>query len=71
MNMIEQYHSCTVDLESFDNDTARRFSTYMKDKYIYFWSHSVEDSKKLAFYKAFRDEYSTSDYLHQLRAKKF
>ena len=37
MNMIEQYHSSNVDIESFDNDTVRRYSTYMKEKYIYFW----------------------------------
>ena len=67
MNMIEQYHSSNVDIESFDNDTVRRYSTYMKEKYIYFWRHSVEHSKKLEFYKVFKDEYSTSDYLHQLR----
>ena len=50
MNMIEQYHSSNVDLESFDNNTVRRYSTYMKEKYIYFWRH-VEHSKKLEFYK--------------------
>jgi len=65
--MIEQYHSCNVDLESFDNDTVRRYSTYMKKKYIYFWRQSAEHSKKLKFYKVFKDEYSKSDYLHQLR----
>ena len=67
INMIEQYHSTNVDLESFDNDTVKRYSTYMKEKYIYFWQHTVEHSKKLEFYKVFKDEYSTSDYLHQLR----
>ena len=39
----------------------------MKEKYIYFWRLSVENSKKLEFYKVFKDEYSTSDYLHKLR----
>ena len=39
----------------------------MKEKYIYFWRHSVEHSKKLEFFKPFKDEYSTSDYSHQLR----
>ena len=39
----------------------------MKEKYIYFWQHTVEHSKKLEFYKVFKDEYSTSVYLHQLR----
>ena len=69
MNMIEQYHSSNLGPESFDNDTVRRYSTYMKEKYIYiyFWRLSVEHSKRLEFYKVFKDEYSTSDYLHQLR----
>ena len=67
MNMIEQYHSSNVDLQSFDNDTVRRYSTHMKEKYIFFCRHSVEHSKKLEFYKVFKDEYSTSDNLHQLR----
>ena len=49
MNMIEQYHSSNVDIESFDNDTVRRYSTYIKEKYIYFWRHSVEHLKKLEF----------------------
>ena len=37
MNMKEQHHSSNLDPESFDNDTVRRYSTYMKEKYIYFW----------------------------------
>ena len=39
----------------------------MKEKYISFWRHSLEHSKKLEFYKVFKDEYSASDYLFQLR----
>jgi len=39
----------------------------MKEKYISFSRHSLEHSKKLEFFKVFKDEYSTSDYLHQLR----
>ena len=35
MNMIEHYHSSNLDLESFDNDTVRRYATYMKEEYIY------------------------------------
>ena len=30
--MIEQYRSSNLDPESFDNDTVRRHSTYMKEK---------------------------------------
>jgi len=41
----------------------------MKEKYISFWRHSLEHSKKLEFYdlKVFKDEFFTSDYLSQLR----
>ena len=41
MNMIEQYHSSNLDPEFFDNDTVRRYSTYMKEKYIYISGDSV------------------------------
>ena len=37
----------------------------MKEKYIYIFGDTA--SKKLEFYKVFKDEYSASDYLHQLR----
>ena len=40
----------------------------MKEKYISFWRHSLEHSKKKEFYKVFKDEYFTSDYLNQLRS---
>ena len=33
----------------------------------YYYYYSIENSKKLEFYKTFEDEYSTSDYLYQLR----
>ena len=39
----------------------------MKEKYVSFWRHNLEHSKKLEFYKVVKDEYSTSDYLHLLR----
>ena len=39
----------------------------MKEKYISFWRHNLEHSKRLEFYKVFKGEYSTSDYLYQLR----
>ena len=39
----------------------------MKEKCMSFWRHSLEHSKKLEFYKVFKEEYSLSDYLHQLR----
>ena len=41
MNMIEHYHSSNLDLESFDNDTVRRYLTYMKEKYIYISGDTV------------------------------
>ena len=67
MNLIEQYHVSNLDPESLDNDRIRRYTTNMKEKYISSWRHSLEHSKKLEFYKVFKDDYVTSDYLNQLR----
>ena len=67
MNLIEQYHLSNLDPESLDNDRIRRYTTNMKEKYISFWRHSVEHSKKSEFYKVFKDEDFTSHYLNQLR----
>ena len=40
----------------------------MKEKYpVSFLRHSLENLKKFEFYKTFKDEYSTTDYLYQLR----
>ena len=67
--MFEQYNLGSLDTESLDNDKIRRYTTEMREKikYLSFWRHSLEHSKKIEFYKTFEDEYSTSDYLYQLR----
>ena len=66
--MFEQYNLTSFwDAESLDNDKIRRYTTEMREKYLSFWRHSLENSKKLEFYKTFKDEYSTSHYLYQLR----
>ena len=67
INMFEQYNLTSLDAESLDNDKIRRYTTEMREKYLFFWRHSLENSKKIEFYKTFKDEYSTSDYLYQLR----
>ena len=67
INLIEHYHLPNFDPESLDNDRIRQYTANMKEKYISFWRHSLEHSRKLEFYKVFKDEYSTSDYLQQLR----
>ena len=66
MNLIVHYHLPNFDPESLDNNRIRRCTTNMKEKYIS-WRHSLEHSRKLEFYKVLKDEYSTSDYLEQLR----
>ena len=66
MNLIEHYQLPIFGPESLDNDRIRRYTSNMKEKYISFWRHSLENSRKLEFYKVFQDEYSTSDYLRQL-----
>ena len=67
INMFEQYNLTSLDAQSLGNDKIRRYTTEMREKYLSFWRHSLENSKKLEFYKTFKDEYSTSDYLYQLR----
>ena len=67
INLKEHYHLPNFDPESLDNERIRRYTTNMKEKSISFWRHSLEHSCKLTFYKVFKDEYSTSDYLQQLR----
>ena len=67
INLKEHYHLPNFDPESLDNERIRRYTSYMKEQYISFWRHSLEHSSKLEFYKVFKDEYSTSDYLQQLR----
>ena len=67
INMFEQYNLTSLDTESLDNDEIRRYTTEMREKYLSFWRHIFENSEKLEFYKTFKDEYSTPDYLYQLR----
>ena len=68
MNMIELYRLSNLDHEALDNDTVKRYATYIKEKYTSFWQHSLEVSKKLELYKVLmKNEYSVSDYLHKLR----
>ena len=65
--MFEQYNPTSLDAESLDNDKIRRYTTEMREKYLSFWRHSLENSKKPEFIKLLKDEYSTSDYLYQQR----
>ena len=67
MNMVEQKNPYILDPDCLGTDKIRRYTNNMKEKYISVWRHSLEHSKKLEFYKVFRDEYSTSDYLYRLR----
>ena len=56
INLIEHYHLPNFDPESLDNDRIRRYTTNVKEKYISFWRHSLEHSRKLEFYKVFKNE---------------
>ena len=35
----------------------------MKQKYICYWQHTVQNSQKLEFYRSFKNEYTSSKYL--------
>ena len=42
-NMFEQYNLTSLDTESLDNDKIRRCTTEMREKYLSFWRHSLEN----------------------------
>ena len=65
--MFEHYNLTSLDAESLDNHKIRQYTTETREKYLSFWRHSLGNSKKLEFCKTFKGEYSTSDYLYQLR----
>ena len=67
MGMLEKYYSSDLNPENFSNETIRQIETNMKNKYLRFWQHNLEHSKKLDFYKVFKNEYSSSNYLTHLR----
>ena len=45
INMFEQYNLTSLDAESLENDKIRRYTTEMREKYLSFWEHSLENSK--------------------------
>ena len=45
--MFEQYNLTSLETESSENDKIRRYTTEMREKYLSFWQHSLENSKKL------------------------
>ena len=51
INMFEQYNLTSLDAQSLGNDKIRRYTTDMREKYLSFWRHSLENSKKLEFIK--------------------
>ena len=61
MGMLEKYYSSDLNPENFSNETIRQIETNMKNKYLRFWQHNLEHSKKLEFYKVFKNEYSSSN----------
>ena len=68
MGMLEKYYPSDLNPENFSNETIRQIETNMKNKYLVrFWQHNLEHSKKLEFYKVFKNEYSSSNYLTHLR----
>ena len=43
INMFELYNLTSLDAESLDNDKIRRYTTEMREKYLSFWWHSLEN----------------------------
>ena len=67
MGMLEKYYSSDLNPENFSNETVRQIETNMRKKYICLWQHNLEHSKKLEFYKVFKNQYSSSNYFTHLR----
>ena len=61
INMFEQYNLTSLETESLENDKIRRYTTEIREKYLSFWQHSLENSKKLEFNNTFKGN------LHSLR----
>ena len=47
INMVEQNSPSTLDPDHLGIDKIRRYTNNMNEKYISFWLHSLEHSKKL------------------------
>ena len=54
INMFEQYNLTSLETESLENDKIRRYTTEIREKYLSFWQHSLENSKKLEFNNTFK-----------------
>ena len=67
MSMLEKYYSSDLNPENLSNETIRQIESKMRNKFMYFWQHNIKQSKKLEFYKVFKNEYSSSNYLTHLR----
>ena len=66
--LVEQNIPSTLDPDCLGIDKIRRYRNNMKENYYLSGDTGFfEHSKKLEFYKAFKDEYFTSDYLYQLK----
>ena len=50
IKMFEQNNLTSLRTESLDNNKIRLYTTEMREKYLSFWRHSLEHSKKLEFY---------------------
>jgi hypothetical protein len=59
MDILKSYNCNTqiTDLESITIQTLSFINDNIKQKYITFWKHKLENSSKLKFYNTYKTEY--------------
>ena len=63
MRMSQYYNLPDFDPNVLNKPKIKRYISQMQHKYILYWQHSIQHSKKLEFYNTFKNEYTPSCYL--------
>jgi hypothetical protein len=69
MDILKSYNCNTqiTDLESITIQTLSFIHDNIKQKYLTFWKHKLENSSKLKFYNTFKTEYQLEKYLSTIK----
>jgi len=63
MRMSEYYNLPDFDPNVLNKSKIKHHISLMQHKYILYWQHTIQHSKKLEFYNTFKNEYTPSCYL--------
>ena len=67
MKISEYFNFENFSPDLLDNLKVKMFLLLMKQKCISYWQHTLQHSQKLEFYRSFKNEYATSNYLEITR----